>query len=302
MTATWVFPGQGEDVAPLLGHWIDGSQAVRNRIVQVTQALGLKIDQLLSRGCRSLHSTRIYQPVSTALGLGIADELRDRGIRPRLVAGHSLGELPAAAAAGFLTPEDAVRIACLRGRVMATAAESRPGGMAATATEDPDEIRALLAEARAQELLVVAAYNSPRQTVLSGDAEVLKRIASLATRLPVEGAWHSPLMCGAVDSYRRALDDAVLGEGHIPMIFNATGRTERDSRRVPRLLSDQLTRPIQWTRVVRTLRILAPGPVLCLGPSRVLRGILRDQPGPPLDLSSVETVDDLDKHEARPVH
>lgn len=299
MKAAFVFPGQGEDLAPLLTDWVHRSSAVRRRIDEAAAALGVGVADLLAKGCRSLRSTRVYQPVSTALGLGIVDELRERGVRPDLVAGHSLGELPAATIAGFLAPEDTVRIACLRGRLMAEAAAARPGGMGAVADADPDSIREILSVAHDDEVLVVAAFNSPAQTVLAGDSAALRRCAPRVTRLPVEGAWHSPLMWGAVASYREALEEAATDGSEALMVFNGTGRVEVDVRSVACLLSDQLVQPILWTRVVGTIRSNAPEVVLPIGPSRVLCGLLRDQNGPPLNLLPVETAGDLDHPDLR---
>lgn len=300
MSVAVLFPGQGEALHLCVRSWYVASPPVKRLIDVAAHALDTEAAVLFERACRFLARTEYLQPVSTALGLGIFEEIARRTARPDVVAGHSLGEVPAISAAGWLPADEAVVLAALRGRLMAAAARAHPGGMLAVATSREDELAPVIAEGARRGMLAVAAYNSPSQTAVSGESEALGVVRRMlpAVRLTVAGAWHSPVMADAVDPFRDALSKALSrmpAGDRIPMVFNRTGRITSSRDLIPRLLSDQLTHPVLWTRSMRELRDRGVTCVVTVGPARVLRGMVRDFLGSSDLIRPVEEVRDLDR-------
>src|SRR5215210_2947696 len=161
-----------------------------------------------------------YQLSVFASSVGLLYKLRDRGFEPDMVAGHSLGEYAAAHAAGSLELEDAVRLVAARDRLMNEAAQENPGGMVALIGADPMEV------ARAAEetdgVVVAANFNTPRQTVISGEMdaleEITERVRGRKVRLNVAGAFHSPLMLEASRAMDAILAEVTLRDPEIPMV------------------------------------------------------------------------------------
>jgi [acyl-carrier-protein] S-malonyltransferase len=296
MSAAALFPGQGEEVGRFLETWYESSVSVRELVDVAAAELGCRVGNIFARGCRALGRTRVFQPVSTALTLGVFAELIDRGLQVEVVAGHSLGELAAVAASGVMTPRTAVRLAVLRGGLMDAAAEERRGGMVALGMGPGADLDAVLSEAARYGTLVVAAYNGRRQTVLSGSWEAIGSAAAAARATPVRvsGAWHSPLMSGVVEPLRVALAAAVTGAFDRRMAFNGSGGFESDPSRVPELLSHQLVQPVRWTEVMDALRGADVREIMIPGPGRILRGLARDYFGGTVSIHVVESPEDLD--------
>lgn len=188
-------------------------------------------------------------------------------------AGHSLGELAAAAAAGAVSTEDGLRLAITRGRVMQTAAENEPGGMLAVLGETQG------VPALANSLgLTVANDNAPDQIVLSGPSDEISearrrfREAGVRTvRLPVIGAFHSPAMSAAIPDFREALDRVEVNDTS-GLVSSVTAGPFGDLRQG---LLSALTRPVRWRETVLRLRDLGASRFLETGPGEVLTGLIR---------------------------
>lgn len=291
MSLALLFPGQGEDIVHGLRTWYEESDPVRRLVNRAAEELGRSPSSLFARGGFALRETEVFQPLSTALSLGIFEELSNRGIVPDLVGGHSLGEVPAVAAAGLVTPEAAVRLAAVRGRLMQAESRDRPGGMVVIPESDPSVVGSILAEAGRWGTVVVAAYNAPGQVAISGTHRALGRVSELtgATLLPVSGAWHSPAMAGAVDAFRETVRSTLTGTFRIRMTFNRTGRVESDPRCVPDLLAGQLVRPVRWTVQMKLMARTGLTDVVTPGPARALRGLVRACLGERVTINATET-------------
>lgn len=199
------------------------------------------------------------------------------GGRPRgtMVAGHSLGELAALAAAGALGAEDGLRLAVVRGRLMDEAAAQRPGGMLAALGEGDCDVPRLARELE----LTVANENAPGQLVLSGPDEALKearrrlRAAGLkAIRLPVAGAFHSPAMSDAADRFRGELELVRFRTPRVPVFSSVAAAPFEDPRDG---LAAALTRPVRWRLTVARMQEAGAGRFLEVGPGDVLTGLVR---------------------------
>lgn len=219
-----------------------------------------------------------YQLSVFAGSVDLLDRLREAGIEPDVVAGHSLGEYAAAHAAGSLSLADGVRLVAERDRLMNEASRENPGGMVALIGSDPNEV------ARAAEevdgIVVAANFNTPRQTVVSGQMDALERVTERVrgrkVRLEVSGAFHSPLMEGATGEMDELLRTVELEEPEIPMVGATDGAVLATADGVREALRKQMLSPVRWVAVVERLLDLGVREIFEAGEDGTLTRMLRD--------------------------
>lgn len=205
--------------------------------------------------------------------------------RPRFVAGHSLGEITALAAAGALTFEDGLRLVSERGRLMQEAGRRAPGGMLAVLGLQEPQMRAIVdqAVAETERPLAVANDNCPGQIVLSGDDAALGRAAELAkqsgarktTRLNVSIAAHSRLMAVVGEAYAAVVDALPVQSPTIPIVSNRTAEPLADVAEIREELKAQLVSPVRWTESMRYLVAEGVSLYVDVGPGNVLSKLMR---------------------------
>ncbi len=193
-----------------------------------------------------------------------------------MVAGHSVGELAAWAAACGILPQVAIEAAARRGALMAREAALHPGGMLAL-DGDAEVVRAALEYGRRAGALGLACVNAPDRHVLSGDAHALAAVAAAfpSQRLRVAGAWHSPAMAGALDELRALLDGVAPAPLRARFVCNRTGRLVNRAAEIPRLIAEQLVHPVEWAATMRALDALGVTDYVTVGAGRILRGLVR---------------------------
>jgi [acyl-carrier-protein] S-malonyltransferase len=219
-----------------------------------------------------------YQLSVFAGSVDLLYRLRQAGIEPDVVAGHSLGEYAAAHAAGCLGLTDGVRLVAERDRLMNIASREHPGGMVALIGADPDDV------ARAAEetggLVVAANFNTPRQTVVSGQidalGEVAERVRGRKVKLEVSGAFHSPLMSAAAREMDVLLGEVELEEPEIPMVGATDGAVLTTAEEVREALRNQMLSPVRWVAVVERLLDLGVREIFESGEDGALTRLLRD--------------------------
>lgn len=224
---------------------------------------------------RANEGTRWAQPAIFCAALAGYEVLKDR-FDPAYMAGHSLGEISALVAAGALEAEDGLRLVAARGRLMEEAAEETgDGGMLAVRARD----RAPVEEVAAATGLSLANDNAPDQLVLSGASAALDEAERVlgerkvrAKRLPVAGAFHSPLMAPAVEPFRELVSQIRVSEPGIPVMSCVTAAPFVDIRGQ---LVEAITRPVRWTGVLRALQAHGATQFVETGPGRVLSGLTR---------------------------
>jgi [acyl-carrier-protein] S-malonyltransferase len=261
-----LFPGQGSQTPDMR------DQVERHRPDLLELAQAEVSDDLFERAG---DGTRWAQPAIFCAALAGYEVLKDR-YEPDLMAGHSLGEISALVAAGALDAEDGLRLVAARGRLMQEAAEETgDGGMLAVRARD----RAPVEQVAARTNLSIANDNAPDQLVLSGalaaldEAEALLREQRVrAKRLPVAGAFHSPLMEPAVEPFRRLAEHVEVRAPRVPVLSCVTAAPFQDVREQ---LVQAIVRPVRWTDVMSALRDLGATRYVETGPGRVLTNLVR---------------------------
>lgn len=225
---------------------------------------------------RASASTRFAQPAIFVASMAAWRE-RDDDLRDVCaMAGHSLGELSALAAAGALTVDDALTLVILRGRLMADAAADRPdGGMVALLGADPSQAGELAARCDVS----IANDNAPGQVVVSGNGPALETVVTetraagfKAMTLDVAGAFHSPDMAPAEHPFKQAVEDVTISAPRVPVISGLTARPLTD---LPSELSRAIVSPVRWREVMTALVALGAEQFVDVGPGRVLERLVK---------------------------
>ena len=247
---------------------------------QASEAVGFDVAKICFEGpIKELTRTDVQQPALVATSLACLRAVDTLGIKPDFVVGHSVGEYSALAAAAALADRDAIALVRERGRAMAEAADRHPGAMAAVLGLEDSIVEELCAGI---ENVWPANYNCPGQVVVSGEnaavdrliAEASARGARKTVKLRVSGAFHSPLVQGAADILRPALESVRFVNPATPFMSTVTARIE-DAQRLGGLLVEQVTGPVKWTQAVRELVQQGVTTFVEIGPGQVLTGLLR---------------------------
>ena len=309
MTLALVFPGQGSQRPGMGRPLAEAFPAAREVFEEVDDALEVCLSRVMFEDPDgSLTATHNAQPALLAVSMAVLVVLRregglDAATDAAFVAGHSLGEYSALAAAGALSLGDAARTLRARGEAMGRAAPAADGTMAAVLGAELPAVEAAASEAARETGLVcvVANDNAPGQTVLSGHEAAVARAEALcaragarrSVRLDVAGAFHSPLMEAAQAELMHALDAVSLAPPAPPVVTNVTARPESDPGETRGLLVRQLTGRVRWRETVQVLAAAGVDTVAEIGAGKVLCGLVRrTEPG--LTTASVETPQGID--------
>ena len=293
------FPGQGS-LEMGMGREIAEAFPVSREVYRIgSEASGLDLEKLcFETPLEQMVETEVQQPALVATSLAILAAMRERGLEPDVVVGHSVGEFAALAAAGSLETAAAIGLVRERGLAMAEAARQRPGAMAAILGLADEEVEKLC-----RRIVGVwpANYNCPGQIVISGEHEAVEECcaeaeslgARRAVRLKVSGAFHSPLVARAADRLRPALDRVRFTEPLAPFMSTVTAKVE-PAQRIAALLIDQLTGPVRFTQAATELVRSGATTFVEVGPGNVLSGLVKR-----IDRSvktmSVNTLDSLER-------
>ncbi|MDT7617965.1 MAG: [acyl-carrier-protein] S-malonyltransferase [Pseudonocardiales bacterium] len=295
-------PGQGSQTPGMLTPWLEGwvgSAQAAESIDRWSEAIGLDLRRLgTTAEADEIKDTAVTQPLVVAAALIAAEALAARIDLPVAVpaAGHSVGELAAAAIAGVLSPDAAVALAAVRGREMAAACALAPTGMSAVLGGDPDEVLARLKELD----LDPANRNGAGQVVAAGLLDALAALEEAppgrarVKALPVAGAFHTHFMAPAEDALRTHAEGVTPAEPTRPLLSNADGETVTDGDEALRRLVAQVTRPVRWDSCMASLRELGVTAVIELPPAGALVGLVKRELKGTATLA-LKSPDDLDK-------
>lgn len=276
----FVFPGQGAQYVGMGKDLYDNYPLARELMLHANEELGFALTDIMFEGSdEDLRQTRVTQP-AIFLHSVVACRLLNQ-MRPDRVAGHSLGEFSALVIAGVLDMGDALRLVSERALAMQEACELCPGTMAAVLGMADDKVAEICNQI--PDCVVAANYNCPGQVVISGSisgveqaCKTLKEAgAKRALRLPVGGAFHSPLMQPAAERLEKAILSTNFYAPICPVYQNVSAHAEKDKHVIQRQLLEQLTSPVRWTQSVQ--QMIADGTTRFyeFGPGDVLKGLIR---------------------------
>ena len=279
MSKAYIFPGQGSQFPGMGKALYERSAEARALMDKADEILGFPItDIMFGESAEDLKATRVTQPAifihSVVLALCSGLET------PSMVAGHSLGEFSALAAAGAMSFEDALKLVAVRASAMQKCCEQVPGSMAAIIKLPTETIEEICASCSG--LVIPANYNSEGQVVISGEAEAVAEAcrkmteagAKRALPLPVSGAFHSPLMEPARIELAEAIDKTPFQAPACPVYQNVTALPATDPDVIKANLLKQLTSPVRWTQTVQNMVADGADYFLEIGPGTVLQGLV----------------------------
>ncbi|MBO5581689.1 MAG: ACP S-malonyltransferase [Bacteroidales bacterium] len=279
MSKAYIFPGQGSQFPGMGKPLYERSERARELMDKADGILGFSItDIMFGEDAEALKATRVTQPAifihSVVLALCSGLET------PAMVAGHSLGEFSALAAAGAMEFEDALRLVAIRANAMQKCCEKVPGTMAAIIKLPTETIEEICAGCTG--IVVPANYNSEGQVVISGEVEAIAEAcakmkeagAKRALPLAVSGAFHSPLMEPARLELAEAIDKTPFKAPQCPVYQNVTALPSSDPATIKENLLKQLTSPVRWTQTVQNMVADGADHFLEIGPGTVLQGLV----------------------------
>jgi [acyl-carrier-protein] S-malonyltransferase len=285
MTTAWLFPGQGAQYVGMAASLIEGHPTVRRLYDAARERIGVDLASLSQHGpAEELQKTSVTQPAIYLHSVALALLLHEEGLRPTAVAGHSLGEYSALAAAGWIDPLAGLETVRRRGELMYEAGLRRPGTMAAVIGADPALVEECCRQAsHGDEVVQAANDNCPGQVAISGSLAAIDRASEalkaagvrLIKRLDVSGAFHSPLLESARTGLLEHLARLEIRPGEAPLYSNVTGARVEDPEQIRQLLGRQLTETVRWQQGMNAMLADGRREFLELGPGKVLAGLLK---------------------------
>ncbi len=279
MKHAYVFPGQGAQSIGMGKDLYDNNAEAKALFERANEVLGFRITDIMFSGTNEeLKQTNVTQPAVFLHSVIMAKALN---VSPDAVAGHSLGEFSALVVAGVLSFEDGLTLVSKRAQAMQAACEAVPGTMAAILGLADDVVEKICAETEG--VVVAANYNCPGQLVISGAVEAVDAAcvaakaagAKRALRLPVGGAFHSPLMAPAREELAAAIAEAPFATPTCPIYQNVDALPYTDPAAIKENLIAQLTAPVRWTYIAQNMIADGVTEFTELGPGAVLQGLIR---------------------------
>ncbi len=281
----FIFPGQGSQFPGMGKDLADNFACAREVFQEADDAIGFNLSRLCFEGPEDqLKLTANTQPAILATSVAALRVVQvETGLRPVLVAGHSLGEYSALVAANAISFADAVRTVRARGTFMQEAVPVGVGAMAAILGVEPEILAAICEEAAQGEVVSPANFNSPGQIVIAGHADAVNRAIELAKAkgyrkamlLPVSAPFHCRLMTPAGERLQTALEAVPVSPLQVPVVSNVEARGNSDQSRVKELLVKQVSAPVRWEESVGHMVKQGISRFVEIGPGKVLSGLVK---------------------------
>ncbi len=277
----YVFPGQGAQFPGMGKYLYETSKVAQKYFNQANDILGFNITQIMFSGdSESLKKTKVTQP-AIYLYSTILSKVMNEQFKPKMLAGHSLGEFSALVASGVLSFEDGLCLVQERALAMQAACDDYPGTMAAVLGLEDKIVESICKTTPG--VVIAANYNCPGQIVISGNKEAIDlacaKLIEIGARkailLPVGGAFHSPLMEPAKERLAKAIENTTFSEPFCPVYQNVCAIGIIDPKELKKNLISQLTEPVRWTQTVQ--KMVSDGATIFteVGPGKVLQGLIK---------------------------
>ena len=275
----YVFPGQGAQFVGMGKELYNSNAEAKELFEKANEILGFRItDEMFEGTDEGLKQTNITQPAVFLHSVILAKTITD--FKPDMVAGHSLGEISALVASNCLAFEDGLRLVAIRANAMQKACETNPSTMAAIIGLDDEIVEQVCASI--DEVVVAANYNCPGQLVISGSNEgidlaciaLTEKGARRALKLPVGGAFHSPLMEPAREELAAAIETTLFTVPVCPVYQNVSTQGETNPETIKANLISQLTSSVKWTQSVQNMIGDGASKFTEVGPGKALQGMI----------------------------
>jgi len=278
----YVFPGQGSQFRGMGKELFDKSEIARKMFKQADEIVGFSLSQVMFEGTdEDLKQTKITQPAVFLHSVISAALIED--FKPAMVAGHSLGEVTALVVVNTLSFAEGLRLVANRAMAMQEACELVPSTMAAVIGYTSDEQIENICKEITEEIVVPANYNAPGQLVISGTVKgvdlAMEKLKAAGVKrvikLPVSGAFHSPLMEPARKKLAEIINQTTFKNPDCPVYQNVTARAETNADTIRQNLMAQLTSPVKWTQSVKQMIADGATEFIEVGPGNVLQGLIK---------------------------
>lgn len=298
----FVFPGQGAQFVGMGKDIYENNETARQEFDKIFSSLSFDLKTAMFEGPEeTLKKTKYTQPAIVAMSLVLEKLVREKGIKPDFVAGHSVGEYAAFGSGEFLTLSDAVKLTAFRGETMNEIAESVNGGMAAIIGMDSEKIKEVL---KTVEGVVEAVnFNEPKQTVIAGEKSAIEKAcaalkeagAKRALPLAVSGPFHSSLMKPAGEKLKEEAEKYDFREGTAKLVANTTAEIISSPEEIKKEIYAQSFGPVKWVDTVNRLKENGVDTIYEIGPGKVLAGLIKkiDKELTVININSLEDIEKL---------
>lgn len=286
MNYALIFPGQGAQTVGMGRELYENSPAARAVFDEADQALGFSLSDICFNGPEEkLVLTAYTQPAILTMCIAVLRAMEESGIRftPACVAGHSLGEYTALVANGTLSLADGVRLVHARGTFMQEAVPAGKGGMAAILGLEAEAVKQICADAAGDEVCEAVNFNTPKQTVISGDAAAVERAVALASErgarrsvlLKVSAPFHSSLMTPVASRLDAEMDKCTWHSPSCPLAANVSAKIVKDTATIRHGLHEQTYSAVRWVESVENMCDSGVDGFIEIGPGKVLSGMVK---------------------------